>query len=512
MAGKRKILTLEQRVDVLKKFDAGVSCRAIALQLGCGKTQIAAIRVDKANVLRDWEAGCSANIKIKKRKTVYEELNCFVWEWFCTARSKQLPVSGRLIQEKARMLAVSLGHNDFTASNGWLEAWQRRFSVRLATLCGEAAAVCEDVVADWKKRLATITDGYDLADIYNADETGLYFRALSNRSMIVRDDPRKGIKTSKERITVLLACSAAGEKLKPLVIGKAENPRCFRGVDKTSLPVTYRANKKAWMTSALFKEWLERLNGTMKLQQRSILLFIDNAGPHPDMQLSNIKLVFLPPNTTSRLQPCDAGIIANVKALYRTDLSRHLLAVMDDANSAADLAKRVNIIDAISWLHTAWSSVSEECIRKCFARCGFRPDDAEVALVEPAVEPDEAIQVLLGDVAWQDYVAMDDAIYTSAVYDDDWEAALVAKARGQTVTEDVDESGGSGEEEEEDPPEVITSRVALDNMKGLVKYALSSSDRQLFDAAASMQKLLEMHCIRKATSAPQKTMKDFFGQ
>jgi len=54
MAGKRKILTLEQRVDCLKKFDDGVSCRAIALELGCGKTQIAAIRADKANVLRDW--------------------------------------------------------------------------------------------------------------------------------------------------------------------------------------------------------------------------------------------------------------------------------------------------------------------------------------------------------------------------------------------------------------------------------------------------------------------------
>jgi len=135
MAGKRKILTLEQRVDCLKKFDDCVSsCRAIALELGCGKTQIAAIRADKANVLRDWEAGCRANIKNKKRKTVYDELNCFVWEWFCTARSKQLPVSGQLIQEKARMLAVSLGHNRFSASNGWLEAWQKWFSVRFAAL------------------------------------------------------------------------------------------------------------------------------------------------------------------------------------------------------------------------------------------------------------------------------------------------------------------------------------------------------------------------------------------
>jgi len=45
------------------------------------------------------------------------------------------------------MLAVSLGHNSFSASNGWLEVWQKRFSVRLATLCGEAAEVPEDVMS-----------------------------------------------------------------------------------------------------------------------------------------------------------------------------------------------------------------------------------------------------------------------------------------------------------------------------------------------------------------------------
>ena len=197
------------------------------------------------------------------------------------------------------MLSASMGLADFTASNGWLESWQKRFSVRLATLCGEAADVPEDVVADWAKRLPSITAGYAMADIYNADETGLYFRALPNRSMVLHDDPRKGIKTSKERITVLLACSAAGHKLKPLVIGNADNPRCFRGTDKASLPVTYRANRKAWMTSILFQEWLERINSAMKLQRREILMFVDNCSAHPATELSNIKLVFLPPNTTA---------------------------------------------------------------------------------------------------------------------------------------------------------------------------------------------------------------------
>ena len=171
---------------------------------------------------------------------------------------------------------------------------------------------------------------------------------------------------------MLLACSASGDKLKPLVIGKSLNPRCFRGVDKAALPVMYRANKTAWMTSSLFKEWLERLNSKMLLQGRHILPFVDNCGAHPDIQLTNIKMLFLPPNMTSRLQPCDAGIIAAFKAHYRKRLMRHILAEMDDARTATKLSKHVDLLDAICWLHLAWASVSSDTVAKCFTKWVWR--------------------------------------------------------------------------------------------------------------------------------------------
>ena len=209
------------------------------------------------------------------------------------------------------MLSMAMDHDNFTASNGWLECWLKRYSVKLATLSAE---VPQDVVDDWSKRLPALTEGYVLADIYNADETGLYFRALPSRSMVIKGDPQKGIKTSKDRITVLLACSAAGEKLTPLVIGKAANLRCFRGVDKALLPGTYRSNRKAWMTSVLFSEWLERLNAKVKAQKRNILMFLDNCGAHPKLQFSNIKLVFLP---RTRHPACNRATLASSR------LSRH---------------------------------------------------------------------------------------------------------------------------------------------------------------------------------------------
>jgi hypothetical protein len=54
----------------------------------------------------------------------------------------------------------------------------------------------------------------------------------------------------------------------------------------------------------------------MRRQNRNILLLADNTPTHlmdETVLLSNIKVHFLPPNTTAHLQPLDAGIINSFK-------------------------------------------------------------------------------------------------------------------------------------------------------------------------------------------------------
>ena len=375
---KRKILTLAERIEVLKKHDdgAGMSCRKIAEQLDVGKTQIQQIIQGKDKYMEQWKsAGMKSDRKYAKaRRTMYGDLNEAVFEWFCAARSKNIPISGRLIQEKALLLSAQLDLDDFMASNGWLESWTRRNNIRLSALSGEAAEVNPTVVDDWKARLADICKGYKMEDIYNADETGLFFRALPTRSMTIKGNECKGGKLAKDRISVLLACSAKGDKLTLLVIGRAAKPRCFIGRADT-LPVRYTANKKAWMTTAIFMDWLEKVNNNMKNQGRKILLFLDNCSSHPDVEFSNVKLSFLPANTTSRLQPCDAGIIQAVKLHYRKKLVRHVLFYMDEIATASELVKTVNVLDAIMWVNSAWDVLQPETIEKCFAKCGFNFGD-----------------------------------------------------------------------------------------------------------------------------------------
>ena len=100
--------------------------------------------------------------------------------------------------------------------------------------------------------------------------------------MVFKGESYKGGKFAKERLSIMLCCSATGEKLKPLVIGNAARPRAFKqnSVTPDNPPVTWKHNKKAWMTTAVFEDWLTQLSETMKKKKGRIILFVDNATSH----------------------------------------------------------------------------------------------------------------------------------------------------------------------------------------------------------------------------------------
>ena len=155
------------------------------------------------------------------------------------------------------------------------------------------------------------------------------------------------------------------------VIGKSKKPRCFKGKNIGALNIIYRHNNKAWMTSQLFCKWLDIVNNQIRNSHWKIILIVDNCAAHPHVERSNIKLVFLPPNTTTKLQPCDAGIIQAVKLQYHKTPLQNCLCLRE-VESASSLAKKVTIFDAIMRLRHAWSLLLETTIQNCFAHCRIK--------------------------------------------------------------------------------------------------------------------------------------------
>ncbi|GBN43498.1 hypothetical protein AVEN_94992-1 [Araneus ventricosus] len=85
----------------------------------------------------------------------------------------------------------------------------------------------------------------------------------------------------------------------------------------------------------------------MRNQARKVLLVLDNATCHVHgAQLKNVRLLFLPPNTTSKLQPLDHGVIKCFKMEYRQCALRYVIA-------------------------------RQEVITKCFVSCGISSREVE---------------------------------------------------------------------------------------------------------------------------------------
>ncbi len=83
----------------------------------------------------------------------------------------------------------------------------------------------------------------------------------------------RGTKNNKESVTVSVGGSMSGEKLPLLVIGKSKKPRNFKGVKK--LPVLYEDQENAWMNDALFKKYLEKLDGKLGRDNKKVMVFLE---------------------------------------------------------------------------------------------------------------------------------------------------------------------------------------------------------------------------------------------
>ena len=138
------------------------------------------------------------------------------------------------------------------------------------------------------------------------------------------------------------------EKLNPVLIGKAACSTALKkhGVAFKDLGIENFWNQKGWMTGPVFDLWLTDWNNNLIKQNCHVLLLIDNAPGHVIGEYSNIRIQFLPPNITAKLQPLDQGIIKSTKHNYRTILMTIYLAAVESKQEAKTIMKHFDFVVA----------------------------------------------------------------------------------------------------------------------------------------------------------------------
>jgi hypothetical protein len=228
-------------------------------------------------------------------------------------------------KSESEELTKKLGHNHFKATDGWLSQWKCRFGIKFKKVHGERDSADGVSGEQWKSTtLPDLLKKFCADDIYNVDETGLFYPAMPNGSLSYRHATLSCSEKAMDRVPVLCCLDMSeSDKRKLLVIGKRSKTWCFNGISMDILPVLYYANKNVWLTSEIFKKRLMSWEVELQWKLRNILLVLDNcaAYPHPD----RLKNIFLSPSTISLVQPMDMVIIKNLKTLYHVKLVNYIL-------------------------------------------------------------------------------------------------------------------------------------------------------------------------------------------
>ncbi|EDV20601.1 uncharacterized protein TRIADDRAFT_5525, partial [Trichoplax adhaerens] len=248
-------------------------------------------------------------------------------------------------------------------SNGWLYCFKKRHGIKLRKLNNGSAFPILSPVED-NPEFAQIISRYELQDIYNMDETGLFYQITPDQAHFLKldDKERKG----KTKLTIALTVNADGtDKLLPLVIGCSQKPRCFRKKSAEQFGFKYRSNAKAWMTTSIFTEWLMEINDHFKRQNRHALLIVDNSPSHKydETLLSHVKILILSSNTPAKYQPMECGIMTNFRKHYRCLQVTN--ALERDKDGDVDIYK-VDQLSAMKWIKDAWDEVNPEVIAESF--------------------------------------------------------------------------------------------------------------------------------------------------
>ena len=260
---------------------------------------------------------------------------------------------------------------------------------------------------------------YSPNNVYNGDETALYYKALPHRTYCQKESNPSGSSKKRDRLTALLITNMDGSDRRKLsVIGKAAEPRCIKKTYRMQvkdMAVDWYSSKNAWMTGVIHDKIMSKFNNDMKKSNRKVLYVCDNASSHgtrDDKEFSNIEFLRLPPNCTAVLQPLDMGIIMSLKRRYKKRLAERYLSVLDEGKDAHQLLKTLDVVQGTNMLASAWRNMPTSIIQNCFRKAGFKHHDmAEEPVPVPEEEERPAppphvwnrVQRWMGDVDFDEY-------------------------------------------------------------------------------------------------------------
>ena len=136
MKRARQEKTLAEKVELLNQLKdlPALSQREAAERLGVLRGFLQNLLKNEDAIVTEDQA--SRTIK-RKRGGKDQEVEDALYKWFKFARSKNVPINGPIMIEKAINIAAAAHHDGFRTAEGWFSRWKKRYGIIFKTLKGK---------------------------------------------------------------------------------------------------------------------------------------------------------------------------------------------------------------------------------------------------------------------------------------------------------------------------------------------------------------------------------------
>ncbi|XP_053247701.1 tigger transposable element-derived protein 1-like [Podarcis raffonei] len=514
--GKRTVITVEVKKQIISKHESGVRVSDLAMQFGMAKSTICSMLKNKDAIKG---ASVAKGVKtLKQRTQTMEEMEKLLLIWITEKQLAGDRITESIICEKALHLHAQLVANtpgasaeieSFKASRGWFEKFKKRSGIhgKHAEAASANKLGADQFVLEFKDYVVSL--GFVPQQVFNCHETGLFWKRMPRNTYITKDEKAlPGHKPMKDRLTLLLCANASGDfKSKPLLVYHSENPRIFKknNVIKSKLHVMWRANSKARVTRQFFIEWVHEVFGPSvkkylqdkNLPMKCLLLMDDALSDPPGLQdelmeeFAFISVKFLPPNTASLIQPMDQQVISNFKKLYTKAVFQRCFEVTSDTELTLKefWKNHFNILHCLHMIDKAWKDVSQKTLQAAWKK------------LWPDVVPEHATEAVEEDVP-----LVEDIVFLGN--------SMGLEMSGADVEELVEEHGAELTAEELQNILLEQQKAAAEEMSSEEEESRESVPtakiKEMFAKWAEMQAFVEKyHPDKAAVSHATNTFNDF---
>ncbi|XP_042147493.1 tigger transposable element-derived protein 6-like [Ixodes scapularis] len=221
----RSSLPFSTKVEIIRRVERGEKKSEVAASFKIARSTLSTILKNKPAILQKPRDRPNADGK-RIRAPAFDRVEKALYAWFLDIRARNLPVSGPMLQQKAKDFAFLLDVQDFSGGSGWLQRFKERYDIVGKVVAGESRAVDNESVKKWiAENCPAITEQYRPCDIYNTDETALFWQLLPSRTLARQDQGiirafKQGYR--KRVVEQLLTKLRAGKELKIDLLGAIE--------------------------------------------------------------------------------------------------------------------------------------------------------------------------------------------------------------------------------------------------------------------------------------------------